>query len=49
MKESSKKSKKEEKIKMGSQDAESIKTTKSALSLFRTVSYNITKFKFKLF
>ncbi|EDS28363.1 miranda [Culex quinquefasciatus] len=38
MKESSKKSKKEEKIKMGSQDAESIKTTKSALSLFRTPS-----------
>ncbi|XP_058463964.1 interaptin [Malaya genurostris] len=37
-KEPSKKSKKEDKIKMGSMDAESIKTTKSALSLFRTPS-----------
>ncbi|XP_055630606.1 interaptin [Toxorhynchites rutilus septentrionalis] len=37
-KEPSKKSKKEEKIKMGSKDAESIKTSKSALSLFRTPS-----------
>ncbi|XP_055531113.1 golgin subfamily A member 4 isoform X2 [Wyeomyia smithii] len=37
-KEPTKKSKKEAKIKMGSLDAESIKTTKSALSLFRTPS-----------
>ncbi|XP_058830595.1 desmoplakin-like [Topomyia yanbarensis] len=37
-KEPTKKSKKEDKIKMGSMDAESIKTTKSALSLFRTPS-----------
>ncbi|XP_055595998.1 centrosomal protein of 83 kDa [Uranotaenia lowii] len=37
-KDCTKKSKKEEKIKSGSMDAESIKTTKSALSLFRTPS-----------
>ncbi|EAT34988.1 AAEL012804-PA, partial [Aedes aegypti] len=37
-KEPTKKSKKEEKIKLGSMDAESIKTSKSALSLFRTPS-----------
>ncbi|XP_062561658.1 putative leucine-rich repeat-containing protein DDB_G0290503 isoform X2 [Armigeres subalbatus] len=37
-KEPTKKSKKEEKIKQGSMDAESIKPTKSALSLFRTPS-----------
>ncbi|XP_053688527.1 myosin-2 heavy chain [Sabethes cyaneus] len=37
-KEPTKKSKKDGKIKMGSLDAESIKTTKSALSLFRTPS-----------
>nr|XP_019555393.2 interaptin [Aedes albopictus] len=37
-KEPSKKSKKEDKIKLGSMDAESIKTSKSALSLFRTPS-----------